>query len=144
MLELEVGMRVARAAGEYGFVVAKEKRRCWMIQVRWDSSGIKQWIPADQVRFCPVIEAPPVRKLSRRGKTAPAYLVKLRKTLRGSQPIQIKEKESAVGKLANDLAGLSERRKNRSRHKAKHKIQVFESRFLSERIARDDRHDAKH
>jgi hypothetical protein len=145
-MDLEVGMRVARAVGEFGFVAATEKRRCWMVEVRWDSSGIKQWIPADQVRYSPVVEAPPVRKLPWRGKTAPAYLGKLRKTLRGvttKNSVPPQEKEKATKKLTGELAALSGKKKNRSRHKARRKIVVFEARYLSERIARDDRHDSE-
>lgn len=146
MMDLQVGMRVARAAGEFGFVASIEKRRCWMVEVRWDDSGIKQWIPADQVRECPVVEAPAVKPSTSFGRTTPAYLVKLRKTLRQQRPknyVHPVQKKKEAERIADDLMRLSDKRKNRSRNKARRKIQIFTRQVLAERIARDDRHDSK-
>lgn len=146
-MELEVGMRVVRASGEFGFVADVEKRRCWMVEVRWELSGIKEWIPVDQVKRCPLICAPTAKPLTSWGKTTPSYLVKLRKSLRDARPknyVHPKEKQLAAEKFADELLSLSSQRKNRSRQKAKLKIQGFEKRYLSERISRDDRHDRFH
>jgi len=145
MIEIEIGDQVVhKRTGEYGFARNVRKNRTLMVEVKWDVSGLTQWLPSEELRLPDKGEAVAPVKPTQWGRTTPAYLKDLRTKLRHERPkdfIYPKEKRLAIEKLADDLVSLSTKRKNRSRHRAKGKIQYFEKRYLSERIARDDRHD---
>ena len=99
-MELEAGMRVVRGAGEYGFVLSREKRRIEMVEVRWEASGIRQTIPAEQVTPCPAVAPPPPRSLTPRGRSTPEYLVKLRKQIKADGGQKREKRDQAKAQRA--------------------------------------------
>jgi hypothetical protein len=130
-VQLEIGSRVIRiSTEESGFIHAMNKGRALMVEVRWESTGIKQWLPADQVRIWDKIAAPPPKPLTIWGRTTPEYLVSLRYKLAHDPAVlqarEERKKKQKAEKLADTLAGLSDRRKGRSKAKAKRLIRKFE------------------
>lgn len=145
----EVGDRIIRKRdGESGFITDSRTARVLMLEVRWDSSESKQWLPAEEFKAWDRSDPPPPIKTNWTGRTTPAYLVDLRRR----NPVKknpMKEERKAQDKLADDLAGLSGRKPTRSRNKARKMISKFhavstdftytrrEARLLKDRIARD-------
>jgi len=118
----EVGCRVIRGRdGRSGFIHDMEKQRCPMIEVRWDDTGIKQWLPAEEFRVWDKVEKPEPARVSGNGSTAPAYLKSLRSYER-RQPRRV-----AIEALTENILRLSGKRKNRSLNKVKGLVKQFES-----------------
>ncbi len=143
----EVGDRVIRKRdGESGFITDSRTARVLMLEIRWDSTETKQWLPAEEFKAWDRSDAPPPVKLTWIGRTTPAYLVDLRR----KNPLKkdpMKEQRRAEAKLADDMASLSRRKKTRSRNKARKMVDNYqkefgtytryEARILKDRIARD-------
>lgn len=142
-----VGVRVVRR-GEYGFIHNLEKRRVWMAEVRWESTGVKEWLPLEELRPCDVAAPPPPVKPTPWQRTTPDYIVKLRKELRAKpqKPSKILE-QLAQRELADRLLSLSGKHGARSKGKADKLIRRYGKdaikarQQLAERMARDSRHD---
>ena len=129
-MEFEIGTKVVKLSTQaHGFVHDTRQKRALVVEVKWEHSGVKQWLPAEELRVCDALVAPPATRITPWGRTTPAYLRALRKTLR-EQPktpnkaILRKEEE----KVADRLLSLSSKRKNRSKMKAKKIIAEFEAR----------------
>ena len=167
-MSFELGVRVVRKSDEQpGFIHNIRKNRVEMVEVRWESSGIKEWVPADSVRIWDKQQAPPRPHKTTRVNTTPGYLVNLRhKITVYPQKNRKKEQSLRERQLAADLLSLSDKRKNRTKMKAQKLIANFDRNItpqhtkrsnadwidllphlryaFKERIARDDRHDPKH
>jgi hypothetical protein len=152
-----VGDRIIRKRdGESGFITDTRKVRALMVEIRWDATGIKQWLPSEEFKPWDRSDAPPPVQKTWLGRTTPIYLVELRR----KNPLKkdpMREKRKAEERLADDLTGLSSRKKNRSRNKARKLIARWdtiygsdgrpiaafktytrrEAKMLSERIDRD-------
>ena len=122
----EVGDRIVRKSNECcGFVISMEKRRTMMVEIRWDAPIPDQWLPAEEFREWDKSDEPPPTKVTSLGRTTPAYLVELRH----KNPLKknpAKMKKLAEQKLSDDLAALSNRRKQRTKGKAQKLIAKFE------------------
>jgi hypothetical protein len=126
-MTMEVGDRIIRKFDRRaGFVHDVRIARTVMVEVRWDDTDGRQWLPAEE--FQPWTQAdppPPPATVTRLGRTTPAYLLDLRR----KNPLKkdsTRERKLAEQQLANDLAGLSGRKKTKSRSKAKKLIKRFE------------------
>src|SRR5271170_5978015 len=76
----EVGDRIVRRfSGLAGFVSATEKRRAAMVEIRWDATGLKQWLPAEEFEpWSEKQQLPPEVKTTSWGRTTPAYITRIR------------------------------------------------------------------
>lgn len=121
----EVGDRVVRKSNrKSGFISATEKRKVWMLEVRWDENSVQQWLPAEEFRQWDVSDPPPEVKTTPLGRTTPEYLVQLRL----QHPLKkntAKRRRVAEQQLADDLMALSTRKKSRSKTKADNLINKY-------------------
>lgn len=120
-MDFEVGQRVIRGSnGQSGFIHAVEKRRTLMLEIKWESSGTKQWLPASEVRawdkLSEPIKTPPIDKRNRKQRTS--EVLKLDAELRKARR-EYWEKKKVVGMYGDYLYSLSDERKNRTKMKAK-------------------------
>jgi hypothetical protein len=120
MMDYEIGSRVMRKYNdEWGFIHGIRQARTTMVEVRWEASGTKQWLPAQEVRPLDKTDAPPPVRPTSWGNTTPKYLTALRKQLRQNpNRFEARDKARADKKLADKLVCLSDKRKNRSKMKA--------------------------
>lgn len=128
-MEFSVGDFVVHKLNEdKGFIRNLRKAKATMAKVRWEESGITQWLPSEELRLWDKATAPAPAKVTSRGNTTPDYLVGLRKKLR-QNPHRFKKenRKRAEARLAESLISLSGRRKGRTRAKAKKLITEFES-----------------
>jgi hypothetical protein len=132
-MEFEVGNRVVHNSNERcGFIYSIEKRRVLMVEIRWEDTGIKQWLPAEELRLWNKAKTPPPKPVTPWGRTTPDYLVQMRYKLSHDPAVLAERKERWAKKkkeeqLAKDLDRLSEKRKTRSRKKAKRLISKFKN-----------------
>lgn len=121
----EVGDRVVRKSTEQaGFVHGVRKNKTLMIEVRWDASGLKIWLPAEEFRVWDKAEVPPPARITSWGRTTPLYLQLLGKAARS------KAKRSRIAKwnpeaAADKLLQLSAKG-NKGRNKARKLIAKIE------------------
>lgn len=126
---MRVGDRIMRKSNlEGGCILGARKQSSgvYMVCVAWDSTGTEQWLPSEEVRPWDKLQAPPVAKPTPWGRTTPAYLVALRRDLRINSGGRKQTGKTAEDQLADKLAKLSGRRKNRSRQKAKKLVAEYE------------------
>jgi hypothetical protein len=96
--------------------------------VRWEDTGIRQTLPVEEFRHWDKATVPPPMPISTpHGNTTPKYLVALREE-RAKHPEKNRKKERKLmeAQLAKDLIGLSDKRKNRTKNKAKKLIANFD------------------
>ncbi len=164
-MDWEVGQRILRKSnGREGYIHSIVRKR--LIEVRWTDTAVCEVLPIEEFRLPDRTEPPTAESRTSWGNTTPRYLVDLRKKLRSEpKPPNPFEVRASQERLANQLVGLSGKKKNRSRMKAQKIVAQFEARNrtakewenilpvtrhlwtakernrLNERIARDDRHD---
>ena len=74
-MEFHVGQRVIRKSSERsGFIYGKNRRRVPMLEVRWEDSGLKEWLPAEEFRLWDKSEIPPPTRTTYRGRTTLQYI----------------------------------------------------------------------
>lgn len=133
----EIGDAVARkSTGQAGFIHQVRKARATMLLIHW-SDGSSGWLPEYEVRPADTQIPPPAKPLTSWGRTTPQYLVDLRKQLRNDTWKKRRIEQIAQQQLADSLAGLSGRKKNKTKMKAAKLIEQYELRQLRERIARE-------
>lgn len=111
---------IKKFGGMSGFVLSSRGR---LLEIKWDD-GRQGWIPAEEVRAWDRSDAPPQPRLTPRGNTTPAHIVKLRKENPTSRV-----KKPDLEKIASHFLSLSNERENRSRMKAKKLAAKFERRM---------------
>ena len=137
----QLGSQVVReSTGDVGTVFGyREKLPTAMIEVKW-ASGVRQWMPVTEVSE---LDKPQMPKA---GPAKPAYLVALRR----ANPLKkspAKIKQLAAQRLADDLASLSTRKKQRTNNKAAKMIQRFEKGILPQHMSqtlRNPQQQAEH
>ena len=140
MDDFEIGMRVIRKrTDEAGFIRGVRKAKATMVEVRWETSGVSQWLPAEEVRVYDKSDPAPTPQRTGHGNTTPQYLVDLRKELRARRNTQYIA-DRRVEKLRAALVGLSDSRKNRTKMKASKLIQKFNDE-LTDAISSDERRE---
>ena len=157
-MEFSIGDRIIRKSSqEPAFVQDTRKARTMMVEVRWESTGLKQWLLAEEFKAWDKATAPPITQKTGWGNTTPAYLVELRRQQwKNPDRKQTKELDRRIKRLTETLVSLSDKKKSKSKRKAKKLIAAFENpaqfgsrkqertsyalfekRELSERIDRD-------
>lgn len=128
----EIGDKIIRISNEeVGFIHDTNKGKVIMVEVRWEATEIKQWLPAELVRPWDKASAPPTNALTGWGRTTPQHLIDIRYELSHDPVVLQQRKERWQQKkkeenLANTLFGLSNRHKTRSKKKAQTFIKKFE------------------
>lgn len=128
-MEFSVGDRIIRKSSqESGFVHETRKARTLMIEVRWESTGIKQWLPAEEFKAWDKATSPPVVQKTGWGNTTPAYLVELRRQQwKKPDRMQAKVLDRRIKRLTETLLNLSDKKKSKTKRKAKKLIAAFEN-----------------
>jgi hypothetical protein len=122
-MEFQVGQRVVRKTSEQsGFIHEKRRGKVVMLEVRWEESGIKQWLPAEEFRLWDKSATPPPSGLGYRGRTTPDYISRIRsskqcKDERNRRYGKMTRKE--LEEVGNALMTLAGNKKQRGRNKAK-------------------------
>src|SRR5271167_648943 len=121
-MQFEVGSRVIRiSSGESGFVHDMNKGRVVMVEVRWESTGKKQWLPEEEFRVWDKFSGPvtgPPGGVEQQNLFDAAARQKASLEGRAAKRAYWEEKRR-IERLTETLVGLSNNRKTRSRKKAK-------------------------
>jgi hypothetical protein len=122
--ELKKNSRVMHKTNEQvGVIHSVRKGRVLMIEVRWEQTGIKQWLPAEEVRLWDKAIIPVTKPTTSWGRTTPEYIVKLRTTARHRKRISGQQREQK--KVAEYLLSLSDTKKPRTKRKAHNAIKHY-------------------
>jgi hypothetical protein len=125
----EVGDRIIRKSNELcACVTSSEKRRVLMVEVKWDATGLKQWLPAEEFRLWDKSDPPPPVRKTRWGRTTPGYIIGLRSSAQCYHERQQRLAKNSTKRLENlteALCSLSDRKKGRSQNKARKLIKKF-------------------
>jgi hypothetical protein len=113
---MQVGDRIVRKSTlAPGYIVQANKMLTgtYMVRIQWDSDNSTQWLPSEEVRPWDKLPLPPEQ---------PALRPTFSKTPWGEQ----RRKGFAAKKLADQLAALSGKHKNRAKNKASKMIAKWE------------------
>lgn len=129
-MEFSVGDKVMlKSTSRRGFVMATERRRTPMVEVKWEDDGLKQWLPADQFRPWDVLDAPTtLPRTSKLGRTTPDYIIQLRRSKQVQDEYHERRKRPKLDKMADRLCSLSDCKKQRSWNNAQRIIGEFTQR----------------
>src|ERR1700679_2130529 len=78
-MDFEVGDKVVRKSTlELGSVQSTRRAKALMVEVKWDATGVKQWLPAEEFQPWDKSELPPPPYVSPWGRTTPGYIIGIR------------------------------------------------------------------
>src|ERR1700690_4491136 len=94
-MEYEVGDRVMqKSSDEWGIVQATRQTRVLLVEAQW-STGVKQWLPADQLRpFDKAQTPPPVSSRKRRPTMAHTRVPSTSRLAAQMRPVLVTERSA--------------------------------------------------
>jgi hypothetical protein len=124
---MEIGDRIVHQfTVRHGLISDMMRVPAPMVEVRWDDTGEKQRMPIAMIRLADYADVPTITKTGL-GRTAPAYLVELRRKIRKENTAKCDERTrpgSDPKNLADYLAKL-----NPNKQKTKNKVKKIRAAY---------------